>query len=354
MTNALQPQVDTPSPAAIAKSFDQTSKLSIEGNPFESLAKLKPADQSSETVIEACIILAKSVTDFWRQYGSWLSQLKLRMEVCNGSKGKQLLIGGAKLYWHEFLARYFDVSRRQINRIEKEVTSGTYKPVLLLEGDSVVGQTKDGHAKEGTVTKGHESAPKVDVNFGDGKEETIAIAKVSKAKTPPVGTLRIDRLYVDARTHVQFRYTDEGRLVRTKEQPRLKAPKEAEAVKAKANLDGIKAKAIEKKLEKENRKAEAVRKDLEQIAAAHEKAAKKPRRKRKSSVPVPVQTEKKSPRYISAKCSDAELYGLFNIRTTGEVYTKANAVFLNEKAAAVQAERLARITEATNAKRATM
>jgi hypothetical protein len=202
------------------------------------------------------------------------------------------------------------------------------------------------HAKEGTVTRVHQSAPKVDVDFGDGKEETIAIENVSKAKTPPVGTLRINRLYVDARTHVQFRYTDEGRLVRTKEQPRLKALKEAEAVKAKANLDGIKAKAVEK----ENRKAEAVRKDLEQIAAAHEEAAKKPRRKRKSSVPVPVQTEKKSPRYISAKCGDAELYGLFNIRATGEVYTKANAVFLNEKAAAVESERLARITEAADTK----
>jgi hypothetical protein len=71
-------------------------------------------------------------------------------------------------------------------------------------------------------------------------------------------------------------------------------------------------------------------------------------------VPVPVQTEKKSPRYISAKCSDAELYGLFNIRATGEVYTKANAVFLNEKVGVVEAERLARITEATNEKRATM
>lgn len=351
MTNALQLQVNTPSPAAIAKSLDKTSKLSIGGNPFEFLTKLKPADQSNETVVEACMILAESVKDFWRQYNSWLSELKLRMEVRNGSKGKQLLIGGAMLYWHEFLAKYFNVSRRQINRIEKEVTAGTYKPLLLVEGYRVVRQTKDGHAKEGTVTKVHQSAPKVDVDFGDGKEETIAIENVRKAKTPPVGTLRINHLYVDARTHVQFRYTDEGSLVRTKEQPRLKPLKEAEAVKAKANFDHITAKAAE---EKENRKAEAVRKDLDQIAAAHEKAAKKPRRKRKSSVPVPVQTEKKSPRYISAKCSDAELYGLFNIGATGEVYTKANAVFLNEKAAAVQAERLARITEATNAKRATM
>ncbi len=152
MTNALQAQVDTPSPATIAKSLDQTSKLSIEGNPFESLANLNPSDQSTETVIEACIMLARSVIDFWRRYGSWLSELKLRMEVRNGSKGKQLLIGGTKLYWHEFLAKYFDVSRRQINRIEKEVTAGTYKPVLLLEGYRVVRHTKDGHAKEGTVT----------------------------------------------------------------------------------------------------------------------------------------------------------------------------------------------------------
>ena len=81
MINALQAQVDTPSPAAIAKSLDQTSKLSIEGNPFESLANLNPADQSTETVIEACIILAKSVMDFWRQYGSWLLDLKRRMEA---------------------------------------------------------------------------------------------------------------------------------------------------------------------------------------------------------------------------------------------------------------------------------
>jgi hypothetical protein len=58
----VQARVDLPSPAAIAKSLDKTSKLSIEGNPFEFLAKLKPADQSNETVVEACMILAKSVT----------------------------------------------------------------------------------------------------------------------------------------------------------------------------------------------------------------------------------------------------------------------------------------------------
>jgi hypothetical protein len=73
-------------------------------------------DQSTETVIEACIIFAKSVTNFWHQYGSWLSQLQLRTEVRHGSNGAQLLIGGAKLYWHKFLAKYFDDSRRQINR----------------------------------------------------------------------------------------------------------------------------------------------------------------------------------------------------------------------------------------------
>jgi hypothetical protein len=350
MTNALQAQIDTPSPAVIAQSLDQTSKLSIEGNPFEFLANLNPADQSTETVIEACIMLAKSVTDFWRQYGSWLSELKLRMEVRNGSKGKQLPIGGAMLYWHEFLAKYFHVSRRQINRIERQLTEGTYRPPLLVEGDRV--QTKDGRAKEGTVTKVHQSAPKVDVDFGDGKEETVAIENVSRVKTPSAGKLTINRLYFDAKTHVQFRYTAEGMLVRTKEQPRLKAAKEAEAIKAKANLDRIKAEAAEKELGNKNRKDESRRKDLIGIATAHEKAAKKPRRRRKSSVPVPVQTEKKSPCYLSAKCSDAELYGLFNIRTTGEVYTKANAVFLNEKAAVVEAERLARITQAANAKSA--
>ena len=161
----IEAGIDISSPALIAQSLDQASKLSIEGNPFESLANLKPADQSNETVIAACITLAKSVTDFWRQYGSWLSELKLRMEVHNGSKGKQLLIGGAMLYWHEFLAKYFDVSRRQINRIEKAITAGTYKPLLLVEGDRVVGQAKDGHAKEGTVTLVHQSAAKVDVNF---------------------------------------------------------------------------------------------------------------------------------------------------------------------------------------------
>ncbi len=55
------------------------------------------------------------------------------MEVRNGSKGKQLPIGGAMLYWHESLTKYFDVSRRQINRIEEEVTAGTY-PLHLVVG----------------------------------------------------------------------------------------------------------------------------------------------------------------------------------------------------------------------------
>lgn len=271
MTNALQAQVDTPSPAEISQTLDQMSKLPIAGNPFEFLATLKPADQSTETVIEACVMLAQSVADFWRQYGSWLSELKRRMEVRNGSKGKQLLIGGVMLYWHEFLAKHFNVSRRQINRIERQLTEGTYKPPLLVEGDRV--QTKDGRAKEGTVTKLHHSAPKADVDFGDGKEETIAIDNLTKTETPPAGTLTINRLYVDARTHVQFRYTDQGKLVRTKEQPRLKAIKEAKAVKAKANLERLKSKPAEKELEKKNRNSEALRKDLDGIEAAHKKAA---------------------------------------------------------------------------------
>ena len=351
MTTALQARIDISSPAVIAQSLDQTSKLSIEGNPFESLANLTPADQSTETVIEACIILAKSVTDFWRQYGSWLSELKLRMEVRNGSKGKQLLIGGAVLYWHEFLAKYFVVSRRQINRIEKELTTGTYKPVFLVEGDRVVGQTKDGHAKEGTVSKVHASAAKVDVNFGDGKEETIAIAKVSKAKNPAIGKLKVNGLYVDQRTHVLWRYTGEGVLVKTKEQPTLKALQEAEAAKAKAKADRIQAAREEAKKKEERQREEYARKQEQQKLA---KAAKKQKSQKKSlEVPAAV-TEKKSPVWLSAKCRDAEVYGLFNIVTTGEVYTKANAVFLNEKAGVVEAERLARITEAANAKRVTM
>ena len=106
-------ELDTALPAANLKSLDQKSKLSLQTNPFEFLASLKPADQSTETVVEACIMLAGSVMDFWRQYGSWLSELKRRMEVRNGSKGKQLPISGVMLYWHEFLAKYFNVSRRQ-------------------------------------------------------------------------------------------------------------------------------------------------------------------------------------------------------------------------------------------------
>jgi len=345
MTSALQAQVDTSSPVVIAKSLDQMSKLPIDGNPFESLANLKPADQSTETVVEACIMLAESVTDFWRQYGSWLSELKRRMEVRNGSKGKQLPISGVMLYWHEFLAKYFNVSRRQINRIEKEVTAGTYKPLPLAEGDRVTAHTKDGHSKEGAVTKVHESSAKVDVSFGDGNAETIALADVTKAKAPNLPKLKFDCLYVDQRTHVQWRYTGDGVLVKTKEQPALKAYQEQEAAKAQARLDRLKAKAAEKNLENENRKSQARSKDLDQIAAAHGKAAKKSGRKRKSSVPAPHQTEKKSPHYLSAKCSDADLYGLFNIARSGEVFTKANAVFLNEKAAAVEAERLARRTQ---------
>jgi hypothetical protein len=271
------------------------------------------------------------------------------MEVRNGSKGKQLRIRGVMLYWHEFLAKYFKVSRRQINRIERQLTEGTYKPLLFVEGERVVAQTKGGQAKEGAVVKVHQSAPKVDVDFGDGTEETIAIENVTKPKTPPAGTLTINRLYVDARTHVQFRYANEGTLVRTKEQPGLRTLKKKEVIHAKANLDRMRAEAAEKERGKKDRKAESLRKDLVGIATAHEKAAKKPRRRRKSSVPVPIQTEKQSHRYISAKCRDADLYGLFNVAMTGEVYTKANAVFLNEKAAPVEAERLIRITHAQEA-----
>lgn len=272
---AAQTHVDAASPAVIAKSLDQMSKVSIEGNPWESLEHLKPADQSTETVIEACVMLAESVTDFWRQYGTWLSELKRRMEVRNGSKGRQLLIGGSMLYWHEFLAKYFDVSRRQINRIEKELVEGTYKPLLLVEGERVVAQTKDGHTKEGTVTKVHQSAPKVDVDFGDGKEEIVAIEDVSKAKQSTIGKLNVNRLYVDPRTHIQYRYQGNGKLAETKAQPTLKAFLDGEAAKQKAKADRENAKKREAANREKEKKARYEQQELERLEKKRLKAEKK-------------------------------------------------------------------------------
>ncbi len=266
---------------------DQMSQVSQEIS-FETLANLNPSDQTEQFVIDACLALGESLKHFFEQNSVWLFDLKRRFEVRNGSKGKRLEVNGEQIYWHEFLDKYFKVSRRHIQRLEKGILEGTYEPALEV-GDVVKVMDENGkpvNNVEGVVTKIHETADdKVDVDFGE-KEVTMSTDILEKVKVvkDTLKKLTEGNRYADADTNTVYLYTGGGKLKREKVQPIIQAKREKDAAALKAKQDknaaALKAKQDKAKADADKvaerktiRKAEAAARDLAKIRKRDEEEA---------------------------------------------------------------------------------
>ncbi len=244
---------------------------------FETLANLIPAEQTEQFVIEACLALGESLKHFFEQNSVWLFDLKRRFEVRNGSKGKKLEVNGEQIYWHEFLEKYFNVSRRHIQRLEKGILEGTYEPALDV-GDVVKIIDQNGKPVdnvEGIVTKIHETADeKVDVDFGE-KEVTMSTDTLEKVKVVKDKLKKLtegDRI-VDASTDTVYLYVGGGKLKREEVQPIIQAKRDKDAAALKAKQDKAKADAEKEAERKKSRKAEAAARDLAKIRKRDEAEA---------------------------------------------------------------------------------
>lgn len=69
------------------------------------LDNLTPETATDEQVIAQAVQLAKSFAKLWNDQSKWLVELKARFQVRQGSRGKQLLVEGKKLFWDEVLRR---------------------------------------------------------------------------------------------------------------------------------------------------------------------------------------------------------------------------------------------------------
>lgn len=255
---------------------DQRSQVSQEIS-FETLANLNPADQTEQFVIDACLALGESLKHFFEQNSVWLFDLKRRFEVRNGSKGRKLVVNGEQIYWHEFLEKYFNVSRRHIQRLEKGILEGTYEPALEV-GDVVKVIDQNGKPVdnvEGIVTKIHETVDdKVNVDFGE-KEVTMSTDTLEKVKVvkDKLKKLTEGKRYADADTDTVYLYVGGGKLKREEVQPIIQAKRNKDAAALKAKQDKAKADADKVAERKRIRKAEAAARDLAKIRKRDEAEA---------------------------------------------------------------------------------
>ena len=255
---------------------DQRSQVSQEIS-FETLANLNPADQTEQFVIDACLALGESLKHFFEQNSVWLFDLKRRFEVRNGSKGRKLVVNGEQIYWHEFLEKYFNVSRRHIQRLEKGILEGTYEPALEV-GDVVKVIDQNGKPVdnvEGIVTKIHETVDdKVNVDFGE-KEVTMSTDTLEKVKVvkDKLKKLTEGKRYADADTDTVYLYVGGGKLKREEVQPIIQAKRNKDAAALKAKQDKAKADADKVAERKTIRKAEAAARDLAKIRKRDEAEA---------------------------------------------------------------------------------
>ena len=255
---------------------DQRSQVSQEIS-FETLANLNPAEQTEQFVIDACLALGESLKHFFEQNSVWLFDLKRRFEVRNGSKGRKLVVNGEQIYWHEFLEKYFNVSRRHIQRLEKGILEGTYEPALEV-GDVVKVIDQNGKPVdnvEGIVTKIHETVDdKVNVDFGE-KEVTMSTDTLEKVKVVKDKLKKLTEgiRYADADTNTVYLYVGGGKLKREEVQPIIQAKRDKDASELKAKQVKAKADADKEAERKKIRKAEAAARDLARIRKRDEAEA---------------------------------------------------------------------------------
>jgi hypothetical protein len=108
----------------VNKSGEVTSlELSALGaNPFVGLADYNPETQTDENLIKISMKAGRSFASQFEIVGPFVLELKYnRFKVQARKKGVQLSVDGRMMYWHEFLAEYFDVTARHFQQLEKQL-----------------------------------------------------------------------------------------------------------------------------------------------------------------------------------------------------------------------------------------
>jgi hypothetical protein len=97
------------------------------------LDNLTPETATDEQVIAQAVQLAKSFAKLWNDQSKWLVELKARFQVRQGSRGKQLLVEGKKLYWDEFCEDYLNTTannfKHYVQREKNRSSTTTRKPL---------------------------------------------------------------------------------------------------------------------------------------------------------------------------------------------------------------------------------
>jgi hypothetical protein len=253
------------------KTGELSSQVLKTGNPFDILSTHNPADQKTEILVEVNRMIGASFKDYFRLAAPWILELKnKRFQVRPGSKGKQLSIGGRDVYWHEFYAANFTVTKRHFQQLEKEVKQGTWADPNLKEGDTVRFQSQ-GHAFEGAVVKVHESADKVDVQKGNDavKVITVPVGSVIKVKDPRIVKLTsVGQLVMcmDVDGGSEYEYVGSGKLVRTKTPSVNKQEAQRDADRAKAIAETERLKKQKQEEDEQHQRAELAKRALDVIA----------------------------------------------------------------------------------------
>jgi hypothetical protein len=289
----LQARTDAPFSGATAKlkTSELTSQVLKKENPFDILTTYNPTEQTTEILLEVNEMIGASFKDYFRQAAPWILELKnKRFQVRPGSKGKQLRIGGRDVYWHEFYAANFSITKRHFQQLEKDVKQGTWEDPNLKVGDPVRFESQ-GHAFEGAVVKVHESADKVDVQKGNdaAKVITVPVGNVIKVKDPRIIRLTsVGQLIMcmDVDGGSEYEYAGSGKLVRTKTLSVNKQTAQRDADRAKAIAETERLKKQKQEDDEQHKRAELAKRALDAIADEERMLADKKQMIKSGNIPA--------------------------------------------------------------------
>jgi hypothetical protein len=97
----------------------------LSANPFVGLANYNPETQTDENLLTISMKAGRSFASQFEIVGPFVLELKYkRFKVEARKRGVQLSVDGRMMYWHEFFAKYFDVTARHFQQLEKQLREG--------------------------------------------------------------------------------------------------------------------------------------------------------------------------------------------------------------------------------------
>jgi hypothetical protein len=294
-------QAGTDAPSSVSTTKPKTSELTSQvlrtENPFDILTTYNPANQTTKILLEVNEMIGTSFKDWFRQAAPWILELKnKRFEVRPGSKGKQIDVGGEKLYWHEFYEHTFHITKRHFQQLEKQIAEGTWEQPKLTAGDHVY-YDKEGHTFEGEIVKIHESADKIDVQRVSAESPDAAapqvltvkiddVRKVSEPKRLKITSVGQVVLCSDVDGGSEFEYLGGGKLKRTKTPSANLQRKAQEEARAKAQAESARLKKQTQEEAERQKQAELTKKALDALKDEEQMLEEKKRMVKQGKIPA--------------------------------------------------------------------